>query len=87
MSPADQLKRARWLASIGIAGASWGIASVGVVVVLARRGDFEQAAQAARELPEAMKFGARLAALRLPTVITPTALVGWVLRGMPVSKD
>lgn len=84
---ADELARVRWLAHIGVTGASWGVANMGVAVVLAARGDFEAAEKTVRELPAAVRVGMHLAALRLPTFITPSGLIKWLLRGMPVSEE
>lgn len=84
---ANELERARWLAQIAVTGASWGVANMGVAAVLAARGDFIAAEKTVRALPAAVRVGMNLAALRLPTFITPTGLIKWVLRGMPVSEE
>lgn len=84
---ANELARVRWLAHIGVTGASWGAANMGVAVVLTTRGDFEAAEKTVRELPAAVRVGMHLAALHLPTFITPSGLIKWILRGMPISEE
>ncbi len=80
MPIADRLKIAAWM----VKGASGAACLSGVLTVQSlRQGNVRLALQQALYTPRMALAGAQLARLGFPVVVTPAAVLGWVLRGMP----
>lgn len=80
MNAEDRIK----IAALMVKGASGAACLSGVLAVQAfRQGHVHLALQQAVYTPRFALAGAQLARLGFPVVVTPTAVLGWVLRGMP----
>lgn len=80
MTPEDRLK----IAASMVKGASGAACLSGVLAVQSfRHGHVHVAFWQAVYTPRLAMAGAQLARLGFPVVVTPTAVLGWVLRGMP----